>query len=672
MARKARTPGQLPLSFMVPETSWAPPTELPDWRGAPVLAFDVETCDRLLSAERGSGWVLRDGGYVAGVAMAVPGRSVYVPIRHPESPECFDEEQVRRWVDDHMRAAGRVVMHHSPYDLGWLSWWGIQVPRTIEDTLTQAVMLDENRLSYTLGAVCEWQGVPGKDEKILREAAQAYGVDPKKELWKLPARFVGPYAEQDATAALELWETQRAKITAQELDDPYRTEMRLVPLVLEMRRRGIRVDLDKAEQAQQHFYGSRDEALAELSRNVAIGRALTQNDINSPQFLERLFTDAGIQFPRTATGRPSFSADWMDKADHWLPRLIVRANRADEVARKFIGSYILEYANMGRLHAEIHQYRTDDGGTRSHRFSYSDPPLQQMPSRDAIVAPVLRGCFLPEKDEVWGALDYSQQEFRLIVHYAAACGMPGADVAVERYRENPRTDFHTFVADITRLPRRSAKDVNFAKAFGAGKHKFALMTNMQLAEAGEVMEQYDRELPFVSRLSKFCSSKVRARGYIRMVDGARGHFDQWEPAFRDRAAERTAAMAGKKVTPCSLEEARERVDDEAHPWTGRLVRAFAHKAMNRLIQGSAARQTKKAMVACWEEGIVPMLQMHDDLNFSIDSPRVAERAAQIMVEVVPLQVPVVVDVEYGADWGDAKHTDWDAVAARAAGGGAAR
>jgi hypothetical protein len=303
----------------------------------------------------------------------------------------------------------------------------------------------------------------------------------------------------------------------------------------------------------------------------------------------------------------------------------------------------------GRVHAEIHPHRSDEGGTRSLRFSYSAPPLQLMPAHDEELTALIRGVFLPEEGETWAKPDISQQEFRFIVHYAAHYKLPKAQQAVERYRADPDTDFHAFVAELTGIERKSAKSVNFAKAFGAGVRKFAAMINQSEGDARAIYETYDRRLPFVRQLARVCQRIAGKQGYLELYDGARRHWSDFEML---------GVAWGKGAGPCPRDEAERRIADPEHPWYRRhaLRRAETHKAMNALIQGSAARHTKLWMSAVWREGIVPLLQMHDCLDLSVSSPEQAELVARLGCEAVKLDVPIRVDLKYGRNWGDAKHT----------------
>lgn len=648
MHRRIRNSNQMPMEFIVPETGWTLPTELPDLRNRDLLAIDLETRDDGLTHGRGAGWVYK-AGYIVGVAVAWEGGSVYVPVRHPETDN-FSVDSVVRWLQSHVESpTPRWVTQNGGYDWGWLDAdFGVRMPDSehLHDTQVAAYLVDENRLTYNLSDLCVSQGLPPKDETLLREAAHAYGLDPKKELWRLPARFVGPYGAGDADRTLRLLGSLLPTLRAEGLEDSYRLEMDLLPMTLAMRRRGIRLNLETCESAQVRLRARREAALSELSRNL--GRPVTMAEVNRNKFLEMWFTDAGLTFPRAGKKEAgSFESKWMKRVDHWLPQLIVEAKASDAAAEKFIQTFLIDYSHNGRLHAEVHQTRSDEGGTRSFRFSYSDPPLQQMPARDEEIAAVIRGAFEPEPGELWLGADYSQQEYRLIVHFASLLSLPKAEEAVRRYWDDPKTDYHSMVADMTGLDRKPAKDTNFAKAFGAGPPKFATMINKSLAEATAIMEQYDDQLPFVSLLGKQCAQLANRRGYIKLLDGQRSHFDQWEPAY----------FPGEYLPPCGRAEAARRAADESHPWYGsRLRRAFTHKAMNRLIQGSAARQTKMAMRQCWREGYLPLLQMHDELDFSFGSEQDGNRVAQIMREVVTLEVPVMVDAEWGTNWGNAKYT----------------
>lgn len=657
---------QLPLDLL--DSDWQVPTELPDLRGrVKEIAWDVEGCDRGLAAGRGPGWPTRDG-YLCGLGAAWEGGSIYLPIRHPDTA-CLDKDAVARWYWDHAKdPALRNLFHNAGYDVGWIGTSLAQPPPAgpIEDTGGMAYMVDENRLNYTLDVLCKWQGVPGKDETLLRQAADMYKVDPKVELYKLPARFVGAYGAGDPASTLALAGKLRPLMAEQGVENAYRLEMDLIPLIVAMQRRGVLINRAAAETARQALLGKRDKALAEMAVKLELGYQLGMEEMRGAK-LAALFDRAKIAYPRTEAGAPSFKKEWMRlESAPWLARLVDRARRMDDAANKFIKGFLLDFShgagNLARIHASVNQFRgssadadEDDGteGTRSHRFSYSNPPLQQMPARDEELTAVIRGAFEPEPGEMWLAADYSQQEYRLIVHFASAMGLRGADAAVARYREDPTTDFHSYVAEITGLERKPAKDSNFAKAYGAQVPKFASMIGKSLDEAQAIYDQYDRELPFVSLLMRDCERLANKRGYIVMMDGARSHFDMWEGTVR-----RPDTGQRMRCPPTTRERAQQWADNMSSELgvRARVWRADVRKAGNRLIQGGAARQMKMAMRECWRAGIVPLLQMHDELDLSVDSPRVGEQVREIMrgIEARRLRVPFLVDLEYGPTWGWAR------------------
>jgi DNA polymerase I-like protein with 3'-5' exonuclease and polymerase domains len=651
-------------------TDWQAPNELPDLRHVGTVALDTETNDEGLRLDRGAAWPW-GGGYITGISLAWRAdgdiRAIYVPLRHPDSQN-FDREQVIRWLQDLIASDVRIVTHNALYDWGWLrADFGIAMPPSdrLDDTSALATIVDENRQSYSLEALCKWRGLPGKDETLLEQACVLLGlvtgkrkkkINAKAHIWQMPAQYVGPYAETDAIRTLQLFESLVPVLDQEGTRDAYRLEIDLLPMVLEMRQRGIRVDVPAAERARETLLQKCNAVLTQIGEQL--GTAVGMKEIRGRKWLVATFDRLKIKYPLTEKGNPSFETGnnkWMRQSTHWLPPLIAEATRLHRYAENFLKTQIIDHVVNGRVHAEINPHRSTASndnksrGARSFRFSYSHPPLQQMPKHDVQLAPLVRVAFLPEEGETWADCDVSQQEFRLIVHYAQRLKLPRAAEAVERYRNDPSTDFHALVATWTDIDRQSAKNSNFARVYGAGLRKFAQMIRKTEAEAREIWDKYERELPFVSQLSKRCEHLAHQHGYTPLYGGARRHWNRWAPGGRWK----------KGAGPCELDEARRRTRDPAHPWYGRqLYRAECRLALNALIQGSAAYHTKLWMRACWREGIVPLLQMHDSLSLSVSTPEQATRVAQLGCEAVSLFVPMLVDVKYGPTWGSAKH-DWD-------------
>jgi len=637
------------------------PDELPDLRRVGLLAIDSEERDNGLQADRGSSWPWRDG-HVCGISVAYRAdgevRGLYLPMRHPDT-QCFPPEQVYAWLAAHVACGPKFLTHNGPFDWGWFrSEAGIRMPPSerIEELGALATLTNENRRDYGLDALAKSCGFPGKDESLLREGCTTLELvtnkrkkfRPQSYLWQLPARYVAAYAVADAINTLLVFDQLNPILDRENTRAAYELDRDLVPLIVEMRARGIRIDIAAAEQARDLLLGKRDAVLAQLSDKL--GMPVSMDELNRSRWKAPIFDREKVKYPRTEKGSPSFTGNWMEGHPHWLPQLICEAEKYHRAGDKFVGNYILGHAVNGRIYAEIHPFRSEDHGTKSFRFSYSDPPLQQMTAHDEEFAPIIRGLFLPDEGEVWAKPDASQQEFRLAVHYAAIHNMPKAEIAVARYRDDPNTDFHLLTAQLTGLARQEAKNTNFAKIYGAGVRKFAEMTGLPLDRSRQLYAQYDREMPFLRALSKGYEYLARQQGYITLYDGARRHFNLWVPAGKWE----------KGAGPCEREEAERRLADPAHKWfdKGQLYRADCHNALNALIQGSAARHTKLWMRAVWREGIVPLLQMHDCLDCSVATREQAEIVARLCVEMVQLKVPMRCDLKFGRTWGDAKHS-WE-------------
>jgi hypothetical protein len=337
----------------------------------------------------------------------------------------------------------------------------------------------------------------------------------------------------------------------------------------------------------------------------------------------------------------------MTKHADELPRLITSALNAHNAADKFLGKFILGHiAPDGRIHAEINQFRAEDGGTVSSRFSYKSPALQQMPSKDEELSAVIRGVFEPEEGEYWCDADVSQQEFRLLVDKGEQYDLAGAREMADVYRTDPDADAHAIVSELVELERKFAKGCNFAKIYGMGVPAFAAKIGKTVDEAQAIMGRYDSKLPFAKKLSGIFQNIAERNGAIVLLDGARRHFDRYEAA---------KVPWTKDAAPCGIEEAQLRVADPGHPWYRKeLRRAGSYKALNAVIQGDAARQTKIWLRdVYYATRLVPLLQMHDSLSFSVETFEQAEMAARLGCTAIGLTVPIRIDMGFGRSWGQA-------------------
>ncbi len=610
--------------LFTPESDWSIPDVFPQFTETERIAVDLETYDPHLLTS-GPGWAT-GRGYIVGVGVATESWKGYFPIRH-EGGGNLDEAVVLRWLKKTLSSPKReVIFHNSLYDVGWLRREGVEVQGKILDTIFAAPLVDENRHSYSLDSLGQTYCGEKKDESLLQDAALAWGINPKAELYKLPSKYVGPYGEQDAALTLKLWEKLKVELREHNSESIFEMECKLIPLLLEMRWRGVRVDETKAEEIGETLSKEEQKIQVEIKRKYGNEVQLWAN-----ASIQKIFDNNNLWYPKTPTGMASFQRQWLEGHEHELPRLIVRARKLNKARTTFIDKMIMEHSYNGRIHAEAHPLRSHRGGTVSGRFSYSNPNLQQVPARDPEIGGLIRSLFIPEDGCQWGIFDYSQQEPRLTVHYANQMHLTGAKEAVADYTEK-NADFHQIVADMANIPRKQAKTINLGLSYGMGKQKLTKELGLDDNEAEDLFTQYHNKVPFIRGLQDQCARVALDRGYIRTIAGRRCRFDHWEHRFEDSV-------------PLPLEEAKEKYGDN-------LKRSYTYKALNRLIQGSAADMTKLAMLGLWEEGIVPHLQVHDEVDISIENTDQARKVARIMENCIELAVPLVVDIELGRSWGE--------------------
>jgi|TARA_S200002703_G_scaffold3201_1_gene4661 DNA polymerase I-like protein with 3'-5' exonuclease and polymerase domains len=630
--------GNLQMAMFAPKSEWIPPMELPDITTAKKIAIDVETRDPDIKTN-GPGWATGNGE-VVGYAVAVDGWSGYIPIRHLGGGN-LDEKIVNKWLKKVFECPADKIMHNAQYDAGWIKRMGFDLKGRIIDTMLIASLLDENRYSYSLNALSYDLLGKTKSEKGLVEAARSFGVDPKAEMWKLPAMHVGAYGEADAELALELWNYFSIQLGKEDLWGIANLELELLPCLIEMTWRGVRVDQDRVEKTRNSLVKREREVMKEIKKIA--GRDV---EIWAAQSLVKAFDKVGLQYPKTEKGAPSFTKLFLQENPHPLAQLIVEARNLNKTTGTFLNTIMKHCHADGRIHSHINQIRSDDGGTVSGRLSMNSPNLQQIPARDPEIGPMIRSLFLPEEGEQWAAIDFSQQEPRILVHYAHVYGesrnlpLEGALDFVEAYNEDPSTDFHTMVAEMANIPRKQAKVINLGMMYGMGVGKLSEQLDISMDDAKELIGQYHKRVPFVKGLMNGVMNRLNDKassGSIRSILGRKCRFDRWEPD--------TFAM--NKALPY-----QEAVQE--YGATTRLKRAYTYKALNRLIQASAADMTKKAMVDLYKEGLVPLTQIHDEIAMSVKDKEQAKYIADIMTKAVPLQVPNKCDIEIGPSWGEAK------------------
>ena len=605
------------------DSEWVAPTEFPDLSVHDRVAIDLETCDTEL-IKAGPGWPTKRG-YVIGIAVAADGFAGYYPIRHESGN--MDEKRVVEYIksiceDDSVEK----VFHNAQYDIGWLSTLGIEVKGRIHDTMVATALINENRFTYTLNSIAGDYLGEYKNEIKLKEASSAFGIDPKSEMYKLPSQFVGEYAEADASLTLRLYEKLSSEITIDSLQTIYDMECRLINVILSMTKRGVRVDIPKSLRLIEQFKNKEKKMIKRINELTGL-----HVEIWSAASIAAAFDSMNLPYERTEkTNSPSFTKLFLTDHPHELPLLITQARELNKLQGTFLNG-LLKYQKDGRIHAHINQIRSDSGGAISGRFSYNHPNLQQVPSRGQF-ANSIRKLFIPEMGEYWLKADYSQQEPRLLTHFARTADQEGAEEVQEAYQKED-LDFHQQTADMAGIDRKLAKTIGLGVIYGMGYHKLARELDMDPQEAKKMMNSFHDRVPFMKGMLEFVMNRANERGTIRTLLGRKCRFDMFEPV----------TWGAHKALPFNQAKT-----EYGFP----LKRAYTYKALNRLIQGSAADQTKKAMVDIYEQlGVVPLIQVHDELDCSVKNEKEVKDIKEIMETCVKLHVPSKVDTDMGESWG---------------------
>ena len=609
-----------------PQTEWLPPESFPDLSRYDEIAIDLETKDPQLKT-MGSGSVT-GRGEIVGVAVAVEDWSGYYPIAH-EGGGNMDKKRVMEWFRIILNYPSTKIFHNAMYDVCFIRAAGLDIKGKIVDTMIAGSLVDENRFRYDLGSMGRDYLGRGKNEAVLKETAELWGVDPKSEMYKLPAIYVGEYAERDAEMTLELWQKMKQEIEHQDIKSIFDLETELFPCLVDMRFLGVRVNTEGAFALKNKLVEEEKECLLKVKKQTGV-----DVQIWAARSIEQVFQKLALSYDRTIkTNSPSFTKNFLQNHPHPLVKLIARAREINKAHTTFIDT-IINHTHKGRIHAEINQLRSDSGGTVTGRFSYANPNLQQIPARNKELGPQIRSLFIPEEGMKWGVFDYSQQEPRLVVHYAALQNLYGVGDVLDAYNDS-NVDFHQIVADMAEIPRSQAKTINLGLFYGMGKNKLQAELGINKEKADGLFRQYHSRVPFVKQLMDNVSSRAQNRGQIRTLLGRLCRFHLWEP------------------NQFGIHKPLPHADALTEHGPG-IKRAYTYKALNRLIQGSAADMTKRAMIDLHKEGITPHIQVHDELDISVTNDLEANRIKDIMENAVELEVPNKVDYESGDNWGNIK------------------
>ena len=668
----------------------APRVEDLDLTDVNIVAVDLETYDPELKT-KGSGAV-RGIGKVCGIGVCTGKQTCYFPIRHKNSDKLAPKETWEKLNKVLFQNPNiKKVFHNAMYDVCWIrAETGLMPKGELLDTMIAAAVIDENRMRYTLDSVSKDYLTESKYKYDLQtKSLKEHGIkDPLNNMHKLPYSLVKDYAEQDVKLTLKLWEVFEPKLKETIFVNPegekkslqkiFQLETELFPCLVDMKFKGVRVDVEKAKQFGNELETERDQLIKDIHKETKV-----KIEIWASASIKKLLDQQKItDYKKTPkSGMPQLPKQYLRTHKNKYLRMIARARECDKAKNAFVEG-LLSFVHKGRIHADINQIRSDQGGTVTGRFSMSNPNLQQVPAKGEI-GKRIREIFIPEEGCTWGSFDYSQQEPRIVVNYALKWELPGTESLAEAYSKDPKTDFHAIVANMAKIPRSQAKTINLGLFYGMGKMKLQKELELTPQQARDLFYEYHSKVPFIKELTSGLIQFAEEHELIYTLGDRFCRFDRWEPYEKQWNAsigrfeievkieerkyneekEEWQTITSYRYEPVPVltkEQAklkyREQYPDDTNytNFNKHYRLAFTYRALNRLVQGSAADMTKQAMVNLYKNGILPHIQIHDELCVSIPNKETALQVKSIMENAIRLRIPNKVDYASGDNWGNIK------------------
>ena len=635
------------------------------------VAVDLETYDPSLK-KHGSG-AIRGEGFVCGIAIATDKQTVYYPIAHAMTDN-LDPTTTWKYLNEKLFQNENIakVFHNAMYDVCWIrAVTGMMPKGQLLDTMIAASVLDETRMRYSLDSISKDYLKESKYKYDLQEKSLAeFGIkDPMSNMHKLSYSLVKEYAEQDVNLTLKLWNIFEKKLNEvlyintdtnenKTCKNIFDLETKLFPCLVDMKFKGVRIDTQKAEKLGKLLEKRRDNLLKIIKARTGVDVEIWASASIKKLLDQQRITD----YKKTPkSGMPQLPKNYLKTHSNRFLRMIAKARECDKAKGAFVEG-LLSYVHKGRIHADINQIRSDQGGTVTGRFSMSNPNLQQIPAR-GFIGKKMRELFIPEQGQEWGSFDYSQQEPRIVVHYALKLGLPGTDSLEEEFNKDD-ADFHQIVADMANIPRTTAKTINLGLFYGMGKLKLEKELNLSKKEANVLFNTYHKKVPFVKLLSQTLITFAEDHKLLYTLGDRFCRFNKWETRDRKwnddiKRFEPVPILTEEEAKTAFKAELLEKykgkvVDNYMKDFKYNYKPAFTYKALNRLIQGSAADMTKKAMVQLYERGILPQIQIHDELCLSIKDDKQKETIKNVMEKSLPLLIKNKVNCLTGSSWGDCK------------------
>ena len=643
-----------------------------DLKGINTVAVDIETYDPNLKT-KGLG-AIRNDGFICGIAVATGKDTSYFPLHHSDT-ELTMGKKLKIWkiLNEKIFQNEKItkVFHNAMYDVCWIrAVTGSMIKGRIVDTMIAASVIDENRFRYSLDALSKDYIGDSKYKYDLQQKTLEWSggmvKDPMSNMHKLPSSIVKDYAKQDVDLTFKLWNLFDKKLdevlytkengeqkTCRKI---FELETKLFPCLVDMKFKGVRIDVQKAKKFGDHLKKRRDQIVTAIRK-----RTTKKIDIWAASSIKILLDHLDIKDYKVTpkSKMPQLPKDYLKTHKNKCLRMIAKAREYDKAANTFVDG-LLDYVHNGRIHADINQIRSDSGGTVTGRFSMSNPNLQQIPAR-GYMGKKMREMFLPEEGHDWASLDYSQQEPRIVVHYAIKLGLPGTDELHKEF-DKEDADFHQIVADMAKISRTQAKTINLGLFYGMGKLKLQKELGLDRINARKLFDEYHNKVPFVRQLSQDLIQFAKDNRLLFTLHDRFCRFNKWETTDREWNPETnrfnevplyTEEEARQAFKAEILEKYKENKVDKNYMdhFEKYYTPAFTYKALNRLIQGSAADMTKKAMVDLYERGIIPHIQIHDELCLSVKSKEDTKIIKEIMESAILLEIKNKVNYKKGKNWG---------------------
>ena len=643
-----------------------------DLKGINTVAVDIETYDPNLKT-KGLG-AIRNDGFICGIAVATGKDTSYFPLHHSDT-ELTMGKKLKIWkvLNEKIFQNEKItkVFHNAMYDVCWIrAVTGSMIKGRIVDTMIAASVIDENRFRYSLDALSKDYIGDSKYKYDLQQKTLEWSggmvKDPMSNMHRLPSSIVKDYAKQDVDLTFKLWNLFDKKLdevlytkengeqkTCRKI---FELETKLFPCLVDMKFKGVRIDVQKAKKFGAHLKKRKDQIVTAIRK-----RTTKKIDIWAAASIKILLDHLDIKDYKVTpkSKMPQLPKDYLKTHKNKCLRMIAKAREYDKAVNTFVDG-LLDYVHNGRIHADINQIRSDSGGTVTGRFSMSNPNLQQIPAR-GYMGKKMREMFLPEEGHDWASLDYSQQEPRIVVHYAIKLGLPGTDELHKEF-DKEDADFHQIVADMEKISRTQAKTINLGLFYGMGKLKLQKELGLDKVNARKLFDEYHNKVPFVRQLSQDLIQFAKDNRLLFTLHDRFCRFNKWETTDREWNPETnrfnevplyTEQEARQAFKAEILEKYKEnKVDkDYMEHFEKYYTPAFTYKALNRLIQGSAADMTKKAMVDLYERGVIPHIQIHDELCLSVKSNEDIQAVKEVMENTIILEIKNKVNYKKGKNWG---------------------